>query len=196
MEGWYAKTAPAPGLAPALPGLEALMDAAWPAPDREESGGWALRAASGVTQRANSLWPREPEGGTRQQPGALRAARVECGPGRARDHTRHPVRRFMPWRGQTTTFLPPPAGWLFPAGRKRDGGAGFTAWPRVPTPGGAAMAGGSCRRSCGKALPSTWSATGCCTRQATGGWRQPPASSGELHAKTTADGPGTGCRNA
>jgi hypothetical protein len=38
--------------------LEALMDAAWPAPDREESGGWVFRAASGVTQRAKSIWPR------------------------------------------------------------------------------------------------------------------------------------------
>ena len=43
-----------------LPGIEALMDAAWPPADREESGGWVLRAASGVTQRANSVWPREP----------------------------------------------------------------------------------------------------------------------------------------
>ena len=41
-------------------GIEALMDAAWPAGDREESGGWVMRAASGVTQRANSVWPREP----------------------------------------------------------------------------------------------------------------------------------------
>ncbi|MCO4251518.1 GNAT family N-acetyltransferase [Pseudarthrobacter raffinosi] len=69
-------TAPAPGPAPALPGLEALMDAAWPAPDREESDGWVLRAASGVTQRANSVWPREPEGNTRRQHEALRAARL------------------------------------------------------------------------------------------------------------------------
>ncbi|QHK22182.1 GNAT family N-acetyltransferase [Pseudarthrobacter psychrotolerans] len=52
------------------------MDAAWPAPDREESDGWVLRAASGVTQRANSVWPREPEGDTRQQHEALRAARL------------------------------------------------------------------------------------------------------------------------
>ena len=36
------------------------MDAAWPAAEREESGGWVLRAASGVTQRANSVWPRDP----------------------------------------------------------------------------------------------------------------------------------------
>jgi ribosomal protein S18 acetylase RimI-like enzyme len=42
-----------------MPGLEALMDAAWPAAEREESGGWVLRAASGVTQRANSVWPRD-----------------------------------------------------------------------------------------------------------------------------------------
>lgn len=52
------------------------MDAAWPAPDREESDGWVLRAASGVTQRANSVWPREPEGAARQQHEALRAARL------------------------------------------------------------------------------------------------------------------------
>jgi GNAT superfamily N-acetyltransferase len=52
------------------------MDAAWPAPDREDSDGWVLRAASGVTQRANSVWPREPEGGTPQQHEALRAARL------------------------------------------------------------------------------------------------------------------------
>ncbi len=44
----------------AVPGLEALMDAAWPAAEREEAGGWVLRAASGVTQRANSAWPRVP----------------------------------------------------------------------------------------------------------------------------------------
>ncbi|KIS27201.1 GCN5 family acetyltransferase [Arthrobacter sp. SPG23] len=47
-----------------MPGLEALMDAAWPASDREESGGWALRAAAGVTQRANSIWPRSEPAGT------------------------------------------------------------------------------------------------------------------------------------
>ena len=43
-----------------IPGLEALMDSAWPAAEREESDGWVLRAASGVTQRANSVWPRDP----------------------------------------------------------------------------------------------------------------------------------------
>ncbi len=52
------------------------MDAAWPAPDREESDGWVLRAASGVTQRANSVWPREPEGDMHRQHEALRAARL------------------------------------------------------------------------------------------------------------------------
>jgi ribosomal protein S18 acetylase RimI-like enzyme len=51
------------------------MDAAWPAPDREESGGWVLRAANGVTQRANSIWPRsEPAGSA--QPSLLREARA------------------------------------------------------------------------------------------------------------------------
>ncbi|WP_028267153.1 GNAT family N-acetyltransferase [Arthrobacter sp. MA-N2] len=39
--------------------VEELMDRAWPAPDREDAGGWVLRAAGGVTQRANSVWPRE-----------------------------------------------------------------------------------------------------------------------------------------
>ena len=39
---------------------EALMDAAWPAPERHDLGEWVLRAADGVTQRANSVWPRDP----------------------------------------------------------------------------------------------------------------------------------------
>ncbi len=39
--------------------IEELMDRAWPAPDREDTGGWVMRAADGVTQRANSVWPRE-----------------------------------------------------------------------------------------------------------------------------------------
>jgi N-acetylglutamate synthase len=38
---------------------EALMDAAWPAVERQDTGEWVLRAAGGVTQRANSVWPRE-----------------------------------------------------------------------------------------------------------------------------------------
>ncbi len=59
------------------PALEALMDAAWPAPDREESGGWVLRAAGGVTQRANSIWPRsEPEGTPHERLALLRDARA------------------------------------------------------------------------------------------------------------------------
>lgn len=46
-----------------LPGQQAgafemLMDAAWPAVDRRDTGEWVLRAAAGVTQRANSVWPR------------------------------------------------------------------------------------------------------------------------------------------
>ncbi|QDW29883.1 GNAT family N-acetyltransferase [Arthrobacter sp. KBS0702] len=52
------------------------MDAAWPAADREETGGWLLRAASGVTQRANSVWPRKPGAGAHAQLAALRAARL------------------------------------------------------------------------------------------------------------------------
>ncbi|WP_437177238.1 GNAT family N-acetyltransferase [Arthrobacter globiformis] len=59
-----------------LPDLEAVMDAAWPAPDREVSGGWVLRAAGGVTQRANSIWPRsEPQGTGDERLAALRDAR-------------------------------------------------------------------------------------------------------------------------
>ena len=60
-----------------VPGLETLMDAAWPAPDREESGGWVLRAAAGVTQRANSIWPRsEPDGPPHHRLALLRDARA------------------------------------------------------------------------------------------------------------------------
>jgi hypothetical protein len=40
------------------PRLEVLMDTAWPAPERHDTGEWVLRAADGVTQRANSVWPR------------------------------------------------------------------------------------------------------------------------------------------
>ncbi|MDT0168787.1 GNAT family N-acetyltransferase [Pseudarthrobacter sp. BRE9] len=43
---------------PAPLDLEAAMDAAWPALERYDAGGWVLRAAGGVTQRANSIWPR------------------------------------------------------------------------------------------------------------------------------------------
>lgn len=52
---------------------EALMDAAWPAPDRHDLGEWVLRAADGVTQRANSVWPRDPA--PRPQEALLEAAR-------------------------------------------------------------------------------------------------------------------------
>ncbi|MFY9634204.1 MAG: GNAT family N-acetyltransferase [Cellulosimicrobium cellulans] len=62
--------------APSLRDLEALMDAAWPAPDRAEANGWVLRAASGVTQRANSVWPREPGSDSPGRHAALRAARL------------------------------------------------------------------------------------------------------------------------
>ncbi|WP_304663879.1 GNAT family N-acetyltransferase [Pseudarthrobacter sulfonivorans] len=51
------------------------MDSAWPAPDRAESNGWVLRAASGVTQRANSVWAREQGSDSSAQYVALRAAR-------------------------------------------------------------------------------------------------------------------------
>jgi N-acetylglutamate synthase len=60
-----------------IPGLEPLMDAAWPAAERAESGGWVLRAASGVTQRANSVWPRDLGGDDpHRQLAALREARL------------------------------------------------------------------------------------------------------------------------
>lgn len=52
---------------PAPLDLEAAMDAAWPAPERSGGRGWVLRAAGGVTQRANSIWPRALTAG---QPGA------------------------------------------------------------------------------------------------------------------------------
>ena len=52
------------------------MDAAWPAAERQESGGWVLRAASGVTQRANSVWTRDPGEDPRRQLAALREARL------------------------------------------------------------------------------------------------------------------------
>lgn len=58
-------TTPAAGTTPdPLAGLEGAMDAAWPAPDRENVGSWVLRAADGVTQRANSIWPRPEPAGT------------------------------------------------------------------------------------------------------------------------------------
>lgn len=61
----------------AMPGLEALMDAAWPAPERQDIGGWVLRAASGVTQRANSIWPRDEPGlDPHGRHDALRTARL------------------------------------------------------------------------------------------------------------------------
>ena len=59
-----------------VPGIEALMDAAWPAAERQESGGWVLRAASGVTQRANSVWTRDPGDDPERQLAALREARL------------------------------------------------------------------------------------------------------------------------
>ncbi|XAS62698.1 GNAT family N-acetyltransferase [Micrococcaceae bacterium Sec5.8] len=59
-----------------MTGLEELMDAAWPAAEREESGGWVLRAAFGVTQRANSIWPRDPGADPRAQLDGLRRARL------------------------------------------------------------------------------------------------------------------------
>ncbi|MDZ4092146.1 MAG: GNAT family N-acetyltransferase [Arthrobacter sp.] len=59
-----------------MTGIEELMDAAWPAAEREQSGGWVLRAASGVTQRANSVWPRDPGADPHRLHAALREARL------------------------------------------------------------------------------------------------------------------------
>ena len=56
---------------PSMADLEVLMDSAWPAPQRLDTGEWVLRAASGVTQRANSVWPRE---SAANEPDAVRAA--------------------------------------------------------------------------------------------------------------------------
>jgi ribosomal protein S18 acetylase RimI-like enzyme len=57
--------------------LEKVMDAAWPAPDRDETGRWVLRAADGVTQRANSIWPRQDsDGNPHERPALLRDARA------------------------------------------------------------------------------------------------------------------------
>ncbi|TVU66508.1 GNAT family N-acetyltransferase [Paenarthrobacter nitroguajacolicus] len=42
--------------------IESLMDKAWPALEREAAGEWVLRASDGVTQRANSVWPRSIQG--------------------------------------------------------------------------------------------------------------------------------------
>ncbi|WP_254788392.1 GNAT family N-acetyltransferase [Arthrobacter sp. ok909] len=52
------------------------MDAAWAAAERQESGGWVLRAASGVTQRANSVWTRDPGEDPHRLIASLREARL------------------------------------------------------------------------------------------------------------------------
>lgn len=62
--------------APVLADFEALMDVAWPALDRSESNGWVLRAASGVTQRANSVWLREPGSDSHAWHASLQSARL------------------------------------------------------------------------------------------------------------------------
>lgn len=54
--------------------LEGLMDRAWPACDQEDTGTWVLRASHGVTQRANSVWPRDPSGADGDVSAAVRAA--------------------------------------------------------------------------------------------------------------------------
>lgn len=54
--------------------LEELMDAAWPALEHAEAGPWILRASEGVTQRANSVWPRGAVAHTGEVADALRSA--------------------------------------------------------------------------------------------------------------------------
>ncbi|WP_404322013.1 GNAT family N-acetyltransferase [Arthrobacter luteolus] len=67
---------PTTSLQPLPLSLESAMDAAWPALDRHKSGGWILRAAGGVTQRANSVWPRGINGHSGEElSGLLREAR-------------------------------------------------------------------------------------------------------------------------
>ncbi|MFE4195158.1 GNAT family N-acetyltransferase [Paenarthrobacter sp. NPDC056912] len=39
--------------------IESVMDKAWPACERKDTGEWVLRASDGVTQRANSVWPKK-----------------------------------------------------------------------------------------------------------------------------------------
>ncbi len=61
--------------------LESLMDKAWPALEREElereeTGDWVLRASGGVTQRANSVWPRNASGGLEEGPGIAPSVRA------------------------------------------------------------------------------------------------------------------------
>ncbi|VXB22490.1 GCN5 family acetyltransferase [Arthrobacter sp. 9V] len=61
--------------------LESLMDQAWPGLDREEldagnAGEWVLRASGGVTQRANSVWPRTSLGAQGEIKGLTRAVRA------------------------------------------------------------------------------------------------------------------------
>lgn len=65
-----------PGVHTSSAALEAAMDAAWAAVERYEAAGWIFRAADGVTQRANSIWPRrDPDGGAPGFPVLLREAR-------------------------------------------------------------------------------------------------------------------------
>ncbi|MBT2584386.1 GNAT family N-acetyltransferase [Arthrobacter sp. ISL-95] len=56
--------------------LESLMDNAWPALERKDVGEWVLRASGGVTQRANSVWPRNPTGSLEGSQGIMRAVRT------------------------------------------------------------------------------------------------------------------------
>ncbi len=55
--------------------LEFLMDRAWPAVESEDTGEWVLRASNGVTQRANSVWPRH-AGKTTVQPHISRSVKA------------------------------------------------------------------------------------------------------------------------
>jgi N-acetylglutamate synthase len=43
--------------------LDSLCARAWPATESQEANGWVLRAARGISLRANSVWPRDHTGG-------------------------------------------------------------------------------------------------------------------------------------
>lgn len=116
---------------PEVPDLETAMDAAWPAPDRRDAGPWVLRAAGGVTQRANSVWPhRNPEGAS-GFPALLREARAWYRSRRlpvifqVSDGGRHtPLNAFLDAEGftrQSETLVMARGPWRYPAAAARAG---------------------------------------------------------------------------
>ncbi|BCW06634.1 putative N-acetyltransferase YobR [Arthrobacter sp. NtRootA1] len=57
--------------------LETLMDKAWPAVECKDTGEWVLRASAGVTQRANSVWPRNLPGMLAETPDKASSPDIE-----------------------------------------------------------------------------------------------------------------------